>query len=392
MLYTNFFAGEFEYYLFIFLFGRAVKTVFGFLTMKRIKILLTFDYELPLGYCTDYQKALFNPAEDLINCANSLNVPIVLFADVCSAIQFKEWDYENYYLPFTNQLKKSLQAGHDVQLHIHPHWMNSTYTGGKFIPSPNFSLSSFKESLSGYTIEKIIVEAFRELNEISKSGKAEYSCVAFRAGGYDVEPESKRILNKLYELGIRIESSVIKNFYLDYSFSHIDYSNSPKSSNWLISKNGPLAIEGNDLLELPISSMPMTIADIMRRRIKKTLNGRVYKQRAFANSGKGFLAISGNQTLKSKLRKITNPQVLSFDKEHLEYEDLADIVSYNVAKYADEPGDLVLTTIAHPKSMGTYHLNLLKEFVEKSREKYKDQLEFVTYPQILESYKTVLHA
>jgi hypothetical protein len=360
--------------------------------MKKIKILLTFDYELPLGYCTDYQEALFKPAENLINCANGLAVPVIFFADVCSAIRFKEWDYENYYLPFTEQLRRSLQIGHDVQLHIHPHWMNSVFAEGKFIPSPNFSLSSFRETLSGYIIEKIIEEAFRELREICSDGKIDYGCVAFRAGGYDVEPQSKRILNKLYELGIRIESSVIKDFYLDYSFSHIDYSNSPQSSNWLISKNGPLTKEGKDLLELPISSMPLTIMDIVKRRLKKTLNGPVYKHRAFANSGKGFLAISGNQTLKSKLRKITNPQVLSFDKEHLEYEDLAAIVSYNVEKYKDEPSDLIITTIAHPKSMGAYHLNLMKEFVEKSQKKYKDQLEFVTYPQILESYKTILHA
>src|SRR6187549_3169617 len=117
--------------------------------MKRIKILLTFDYELPLGSCTDYQKALFKPADDLINCANGLDVPIVLFADVCSAIRFKEWDRENYYAPFGDQLSRSLKEGHDVQLHIHPHWMNSTYAAGKFIPSPNFSLSSFKEPLAG---------------------------------------------------------------------------------------------------------------------------------------------------------------------------------------------------------------------------------------------------
>jgi len=360
--------------------------------MKRIKILLTFDYELPLGSCTDYQKALFKPAEDLINCANGLDVPIVLFADVCSAIRFKEWDRENYYIPFSNQLRKSLQEGHDIQLHIHPHWMNSTYAAGKFIPSPNFSLSSFKDPLAGFTIEKIITQAFAELQEISRGGRADHACVAFRAGGYDVEPESKRILTKLYELGIRIESSVIKDFYLDYSFSHIDYSDSPYHSAWRISKSGPLTMEGNDMLELPISSMPMTIPDILRRRIKKTLNKSVYKSRVLANSGKGFLAISGHQTLKSKLRKITNPQVLSFDKEHLEYQDLANIVSYNVKRYQHESDDLILTAIAHPKSMGKYHLELMKEFVEKTREKYKEQVTFVTYPQIPESFKTVLHA
>ncbi|MBK5277410.1 MAG: hypothetical protein JJE09_00960 [Bacteroidia bacterium] len=361
--------------------------------MKGIKILLTFDYELPLGTCEDYQKALFQPTENLIKCANSLDVPIVLFADICSVIRFKEWDFDNYYVPFSSQLKKSIRDGHDVQLHIHPHWMNSTYLDGKFVPSTYFSLSSFKDSPSGFSIEKIIERSFAELIKIGKEASSDYNALAFRAGGYDVEPESKRILNKLYELGIRIESSVIKDLYLDYSFSHIDYSSTPNQSNWFISKNGPLTKLGNnDLVELPISSMPISFPNILRRRLKKTLNKDRYRQRVVPVSGKGFLAMSGNQTIKSKLRKITNPQVLSFDKEHLEYEDLASILTYNFDKYKSESGDLILTAIGHPKSMGQYHLNLLQEFVEKTRLKYQDQVEFVTYPKILESYKTLLHA
>ena len=91
--------------------------------MKKIKILLTFDYELPLGKANDYQRGLFAPAGKLIQLANRIGVPIVLFTDICSAIKFKEWDYNNYYLPFKNQVGQALQEGHDLQLHIHPHWM-----------------------------------------------------------------------------------------------------------------------------------------------------------------------------------------------------------------------------------------------------------------------------
>ena len=348
--------------------------------MKKIKILLTFDYELPLGAATDYNRALFKPADQLIQQADLLGVPIVLFTDICSAIRFKEWDEQGFYRPFKDQLQKALRNGHDVQLHTHPHWMNSTYSEKGFIPSLDFSLSDFKDGKAGWTIERIINEAFRELSSIAREVLPEYECIAFRAGGYDVEPESKRILNKLYELGIRLESSVIKELYLDYNFSHIDYTGSPVTSQWTISKNGPLIKPSqSDLLELPISSRPISLFDIMSRRLRKIVNGKEYKSRTYTNGGKGFAAVQGTQDLKSKWRKIFNPAVLSLDKEYVEYKDLKSIVDYNVEQYKSEKNDLVLTVIGHPKSMGEYHLQLMKEFVEGMRNQFGEHVSFVTY-------------
>jgi hypothetical protein len=351
--------------------------------MKKVKILLTFDYELPLGSVKDYQVGLFKPADRLIKLANEVKVPIILFVDICSAIQFEKWENSNYYVPFKDQVQGALRDGHDVQLHIHPHWMNSSFVDKRFIPSTNFSLSSFNHDIDGYSIEQIIEEAFWRLTDMGREVKSDYQCIAFRAGGYDVEPESKRILNKLFDLGIRIESSVIKDFYLDYSFSKIDYSKTPTSSFWFISKDGPLTTASQEgLLELPISSKPTGLRDLLGRRIKKTFNKGVFKSRLYNNSGTGYLAISGKQNLRSKYRSITNPTVLTFDREYRDVQDLESIVSHNVKKYEDEKSDLYLTVIAHPKSMGEYHLGLMKSFIDRMRKIYGDQVEFITYRHV----------
>lgn len=355
--------------------------------MKKLKILLTFDYELPLGSVKDYQVGLFNPTDRLVEVANELKVPIVLFADICSAIRYKQWDYANYFLPFKKQVQRALIDGHDIQLHVHPHWMNSTFAENGFVPSRNFSLSSFKNNDRGFSIEQIIDEAYGLLNEICVEVKHGYQCVAFRAGGYDVEPESKRILNKLFDLGIRIESSVIKDFYLDYSFSKIDYSNIPPSSHWLISKDGPITKAAHEgLLELPIASKPNSFTALVQRRVKKILNKDIYESRIYNNSGTGFLSISGKQNLRSKYRAITNPTVLTFDREYRDVKDLESIVSYNVKKYAYETTDLYLTLIAHPKSMGEYHLSLMKSFIDRMRSVYGKKVEFITYRQVMENF------
>ena len=55
-----------------------------------IKILLTFDYELPLGGVSSYNKGIFEPTEKLLSLVNKLGIPIVLFSDICSVIQFEK--------------------------------------------------------------------------------------------------------------------------------------------------------------------------------------------------------------------------------------------------------------------------------------------------------------
>ena len=350
---------------------------------KTIKVLLTFDYELTLGGAKDYNRGLFDPASRLIDEATALKAPIVLFTDICSAIRFKDWDYDGFYVPFRNQIHRSIREGHDVQLHIHPHWMTSVFVKGSYIPSADFSLSNFANEKNGYTIESIIGLAFNELLAMGREADRSYECVAFRAGGYDVEPESARILTALNKLGVKIDSSLIKEFYLEYKFSKVDYTNSPRPSKWFISEKGPLTKEvRSGLLELPISSIPVSLVDVLIRRGRKIINSAKYKSRVYSNSGNGFLVTQGKQGLNARIRKIVNPLMLSLDKEYFECKDLMRIVEHNVKLYQDENDDLVLTAIGHPKSMGQYHVGLMKEFVLALRERFQNDVSFVTYRDI----------
>jgi hypothetical protein len=351
--------------------------------VKKIKILLTFDYELPLGYSVDYRAGLFDPAAALLQRAAHVGVPIVLFADVCSAIRFEQWDKTGYHDLFVRQLQDGLTNGHDIQLHIHPHWMTSDFNSGAFQPSLDFSLSKFREPRQGHTIESIIDAAYNKLDAIGKAVFPAYRCIAYRAGGYDVEPESRRILHKLHQLGVTIDSSVIKEYYSDYNFTHVDYSAAPADSTWLAPLDGPLVKTAKDgMLELPITSKPTTVFDIVARRWKKINSGRRLSARRYRNGGKGFAVEKGEQTLSASIRKMFNPTVLSLDKEHLEVKDLLDIVDSNVEKYLHEERDLILTVIGHPKSMGSYHLDLMENFVKDVRHKYGNEVSFVTYRDV----------
>lgn len=352
--------------------------------MKEILVLLTFDYELPLGEASDYDQAMFNPTSKLLRLAEELQVPVVLFADVCAALAFRKWGEQSYYNKFAGQLQQALKSGHDVQLHIHPHWLTSTFNQGRFIPSRDYSLSHFAKTKDSLDLEGIIETAFVELNTICGAVIPGYQCVAYRAGGYDIEPDSARIIKKLSQLGIKVDSSVIKDFYIDYGFTKVDYRGAPDDSFWKVGLNGPMIGKAKDgVLELPISGKPVGAFDIVRRRVNKLIHGKQLAGRVHQNGGRGLNAVQGKQRASDLVRKLFNPTVLSFDKEHLETNDLLDIVSYLDNHHKAETNSLVVTAIGHPKSMGPYHLDLFAEFVRQMRKTHGNRVSFTTYQEIV---------
>jgi len=226
--------------------------------MTKINLILTFDYELPLGGCNSYTKGIFEPTEALINLANKKKIKIILFADICSAMMFKSWDYNGFYKPFVEQVQKALSYNHEIQLHIHPHWLNSRYENGQFYPSGSKILSNFKHGNYPLNIPGIIETAAGELNQIigknSNSG-----CIAYRGGGFNLQPDTDIILSSLYKNGIRYDSSIIKGYYYKSDIQEEDFRKMPSKANWMIPLDGPLNSMSNEgILEITIASMPAT--------------------------------------------------------------------------------------------------------------------------------------
>src|ERR1700712_4517023 len=121
-----------------------------------LKLLLTFDHELPLGGVrTSYKEAMFDPTYRLFELAGTLKVPVVLFTDVLCGIRYKEWDNSSFYTPYVKQLQNAILKHHDVQLHLHPHWLTTSFENNFFLPSRDFRLADFKANKT-YSIDNII--------------------------------------------------------------------------------------------------------------------------------------------------------------------------------------------------------------------------------------------
>ncbi len=344
----------------------------------KINVLLTFDYELPLGGIKkSYSHSLFSPAERLLDDVKTLGVPIVLFADILSYIKFEEWGEKTFCDPFKEQIQRALSDGHDVQLHIHPHWLTSSFTDGQFIPSDDFELAGFANENHSDNIEEIVENSINQLSDICSEFNQQYKCVAFRAGGYNLNQETSRIIRALFDAGIRFDSSVSRGYYFSSDISMVDYRKVPDLPNWLLPFDGDLSNRGKSdgILEVPIASKSKSFFELPTRfKLKK------YAYRAVENRGR-MIHVAHKTGLPQKLQQLLASRMLTVDNHTYSVEYMLSILDYHIRRYKDH-NEIYLSLIGHPKSMGDYSFELLKRFVELSREEYRDMINFCTFREL----------
>ncbi|MBI4947402.1 MAG: hypothetical protein HY840_13500 [Bacteroidetes bacterium] len=346
----------------------------------KINLLLAFDHELPLGGISKtFEDAIFKPTDTLLDLAKQLNVPVNIFTDVLSAIRMKELGHEDYYIPYIHQLERALHEKHDVQLHLHPHWLETDYENGVFVHSGKFSLADYKDNHAVGRIDDIVSKGIDFLNTICKPSDNNYKCIAYRAGGFNLAPETRAILNALYKYGIRIESSINPGFYYKTRFVSVDYSSMPDLSHWYFSPDGPVdKITDQGMMEITIAGKPAGLITNLNHVIRK----KQFKSRRYSA---GSAIHEGKMSPVDKLRFVFSNRLLGFDVYTLSSDNLMDILKYNIGKYQNRealPGgreEIVLSTLSHPKNMGRYGFLIMKEFIEKARLYYKDKITFTTY-------------
>lgn len=225
---------------------------------------LTFDYELFFGenYGT-YSDVLFNPTYELIDMLHKKDVSATFFADVCSVPIARKYNQRTYVDDFSTQLQYMKKSGQDVQLHIHPHWYNSEYKNGYW----RFSDKGYRlhEHATEGDIDSIIVEGVKYLRDLLRPIDSEYECIAYRAGGFCLQPH-EQIISKLYDNGIRVDSSIAPHLFAESEAHYYDYRHHLEKVNWHISNTAKWwcdSTAGKTLLEIPIATIdksPMTYA------------------------------------------------------------------------------------------------------------------------------------
>ena len=229
----------------------------------------------------------------------------------------------------------------------------------------------------------IVRQGTELLDEICRSRNENYRCIAYRAGGYCLSPETGPILSALNDQGIRIESSIGKGNRLASNLWTVDHRGMPECANWYIDPLGPLdQATDHGLYEIPIATRPRTPLNNVLFLVKRVL----YRNRRYRCGGSPIDA-GGNTSWIGKIKRLfpRSAWMLGFDNYTHTASDLMTILQSHIDAH---PSDSMIacSAVSHPKYMGKHACSLMKEFVERVRSDYGDEVRFCTYQEFYEQF------
>ena len=227
-------------------------------------LLFTLDYELFGNGSGDVFKHIIEPTDKLLEIAYRFNMKFTFFFEVIEYWKLKEeWEsgnnmgyQKNPIEVMENQIRDCYRRGHDIQLHFHPQWVDARWVDGKWV------VNLEKWRLGGYdgigenSITNLFKRGKQTLEDILKPVNSDYECIAFRAGGYNIQP-SEKIVASMKKTGIFVDTSIYPGGKETGLLSNYDYSGiDPAKGFWHVGEK--LEIMGNStIIEVPIVSFPM---------------------------------------------------------------------------------------------------------------------------------------
>lgn len=333
-----------------------------------LNICITFDYELFFGENNGtYEEILFHPTYELTEMLQKQEVSATFFADVCSVSQAKRYGQTQYVKDFEKQLLWLNRYGQDIQLHIHPHWLRSRFKENKWkFDQQSYRIHSFgferSESESAYTV---IMDGKSYLEELIRKQDDQYQCIAYRAGGFCIQPHSE-LVRTLYNAGIRIDSSVAPHLKSVSETNHYDFAANIPGTNWWIDSENEWNVNASagkyKLYEVPIGTENNNILKFVAKRLfdKNSIKLSLEEKRgSYINETDS----AGISRFFSVLKYLCGYHALSMDAYRAEYlySQLKRFYKKHAGKEMVDEGYICL--IGHPKLVTKEYIDNLKKLM-----------------------------
>jgi hypothetical protein len=358
------------------------------LVRPRVSVLISADYELFHGrnfYSDD--DVLFSPTTAMLATCASLDAPVTLFADVCSVWAHQRFELNSYVDRFEAQLGAAVKAGHDVQLHIHPHWLVAVREGDQWLlPDPKIHLAEFGFAETASGAPTILRRGRDYLQELLRPIKSDYICNSFRAGGLALQPGEHELIRSLLSLGFQIDSSVAKGLTVKLDTIRVDYGPGmvPHEANWYLDPaSGIRGGRGSGLFEIPIASFRMGPLDRSRFLVRRL---RAIKQRrgsAISRTRRQSRLANLKTLVLANLRYLGKSPyfLLSADTKGFSSDMLLRGFCSYVDAHANDPV-IYLSMINHPKLLHTEQIDILRQFIVGLKRVYGNDIRFTSFASV----------
>lgn len=311
------------------------------------KLHLTFDYELFFSKSGTPEKCLIEPTAKLLSIVKTHGIKATFFIDVLYYIRTLEIaQTRDQALRIRRQLQEIVAQGCRIELHLHPHWLDASFVHGQwaFPVYHKFRL----QNLPPQKITDLFVSGTQVLEEIAREVDSSYKLLAFRAGGFCVQPFDV-LKNGFIKSGIIIDSSVAPGMAGSSKTHAFDFQMAPTSSCYRFSDDPLIRVTNGEFIELPITTYRKSFFSKLCVKIDKQTNKRRYR---IIGDGTGlYFPIP----VWKKLLPAT--RMLTLDGEMRPSELAAEIAS------ATQP---VITVISHPKSLSPISFECLDRLIASS--------------------------
>ncbi len=321
------------------------------------KIFLTLDYELFFGGKSGTaNRSLIEPVEKLLDILNRHGIKATFFIDsgYLVRLQALKGEYEvleQEYQDVINQIEYLDKTGHSIQLHIHPHWEDSTFNGEEWVmDTSRYRLHDFSEK----EIESIIYRYKKVLSDIVQD-----EIFAHRAGGWCIQP-FEPLFRAFKKHNIWLDSTLFKDGKNSSETHYFNFENMPKNGEWNF-ESDPLKEESKGFFkEIPISAYRLSPLFFWKLVFFKKFGGAEHK--VFGDG----VAAGGSKFDKLRMLSRFTHSVVSIDGYK------ASFLQEAYSAFLNRLDEKHFVVIGHPKSMSDYSLKQLEKFIINSgREKFK---------------------
>ncbi len=325
-----------------------------------MNIYITLDYELFFAQESgSVEKSIIEPTQKLLEVVDPLGIKLSFFVDSGYLIALEKYKdqyplLQHDYNLITNQIKQLHKEGHDIQLHIHPHWEDTIYNGEKWeMNTSRYRLHHFPQEM----IEKIVFEYKEVLTKLVGD-----TIFAYRAGGWCIQPFDK-IKDALKKNRIWLDSTLYKDGLKDNSTHYMDFRGMPDKTQWRFEDDPLVEDENGYFMEIPICCTKVSPLFYIQYALLRKFNK---KSHAIHGDGKGV-----GREKKDTLKMLTKSEqaVASIDGFRLSYLQKA------LNSYSKNPANKHFVAMGHPKALTPYSLKAFKKFVTTNHTKHN----FTTY-------------
>jgi hypothetical protein len=333
------------------------------------KIILTIDYELFLGLKTgDVDSCMVEPTRKLATILNNNESKMTIFWDILH--YYKLIEYQDLFPELKNDvniIEKQIlflaKEGHDIQLHLHPHWLDAVYKNDRWIFDYKlFKLQNLSKDDNQNDINSIIgcINISKNILEnLIQNANPDYRVTTIRTGGYLIEPFSK-IREALIKQNILVDTSICPGLINEnegFSYNFLKY---PNLNSYKFSDEPKYTNEKGIFIEVPIKTVVIPIylnlcyTFLRHTRYKKLKMGL-----------KGFGIASTTQHRKKIFMKLIE---LLFKRKVYQFTTDGNFkeIFYYMINHVDENSTMIL----HPKLLNDHTISLINELTQTNKIKF----------------------